>query len=63
VLRGMIQLRHTGTFMGQGPTGNQIQFASISIRRIGDGTIAEEWQVNDRFAFLQQLGVIPAPKS
>ena len=62
VLRGKIQLKHTGEFMGQAPTGNQIQFDSIIIRRIADGTIAEEWQVTDRFAFLRQLGLIPAPK-
>jgi predicted ester cyclase len=35
----------------------------ISIFRLVDGKIAENWEQLDRLALLQQLGVIPAPSA
>lgn len=43
------------------PTGRRIASTTITITRLADGKIAEEWWQEDRLSSLQQLGVIPAP--
>jgi steroid delta-isomerase-like uncharacterized protein len=52
---------HTGDFMGIPATGNQLTFLGISIGRIIDGKIVEEWTLMDMYSLFQQLGVIPSP--
>jgi predicted ester cyclase len=52
---------HAGELLGIPPTGTRVSVTSISIFRIADGKVAEEWAENDIFGMLQQLGVIPAP--
>jgi predicted ester cyclase len=42
------------------PTGNSISVEAISIFRIADGKIAEEWTVWDALGLLQQVGAVPA---
>ena len=59
VLRVIVRGRHTGPLQGIAPTGKQVEYTSIAIRRIVDGKIAEEWQTNDQLSLLQQLGVFP----
>ncbi len=54
---------HAGAMMGIPPTGKRVSVTSISIFRIADGKVAEEWAENDIFGMLQQLGVIPAPQT
>jgi predicted ester cyclase len=56
VLRVKIRGTHTGTFLGVAPTGKQVEFTNIFIRRIVDGKIAEEWQSPDMLSLLQQRG-------
>jgi predicted ester cyclase len=56
VLRVTIRGTHTGTFLGVAPTGKQVTFTNIFIRRIVDGKIVEEWQSPDLLSLLQQLG-------
>jgi steroid delta-isomerase-like uncharacterized protein len=51
---------HHGSFQGIRATGRRISLPSITIVRITNGKVAERWNVFDRYAHLQQLGVIPA---
>lgn len=51
---------HRGELMGVDPTGNSISVEAISIFRIADGKIAEEWTVWDALGLLQQVGAVPA---
>jgi ketosteroid isomerase-like protein len=52
---------HNGELMGVEPTGRPIEVEAISIFRIADGKIAEEWTVWDALGLLQQVGAVPAP--
>ena len=54
---------HKGPFMGIASTGKRVTFTGISIHRIADGKIVEEWQEWDSLGLMQQLGVIPTFKS
>jgi predicted ester cyclase/mannose-6-phosphate isomerase-like protein (cupin superfamily)/uncharacterized protein YndB with AHSA1/START domain len=51
---------HRGELMGIDPTGKPINVDAISIFRIADGKIAEEWTVWDALGLLQQVGAVPA---
>ena len=50
---------HMGLFMGNQPTGKQIQVHGIIFGRIVNGRIAEDWTLVDQMGILQQLGIIP----
>ena len=50
---------HKGELMGIPPTGKQVITSGISILRVVDGKIAEQWDSFDNLGMLQQLGVIP----
>jgi steroid delta-isomerase-like uncharacterized protein len=52
---------HLGELMGIAPTGKPISVEAISVFRIADGKIAEEWTVWDALGLLQQVGAVPAP--
>jgi steroid delta-isomerase-like uncharacterized protein len=51
-----------GTHTGHGgsfpPTGRQVEFTGITVNRMVDGKIAENWANIDNLGVLQQLGVI-----
>jgi steroid delta-isomerase-like uncharacterized protein len=51
---------HRGELMGIEATGNSIEVEAISIFRMADGKIAEEWTVWDALGLLQQVGAVPA---
>jgi len=51
---------HKGEFMGVAPTGKQVTGTGMSILRIVDGKIVEEWSQWDNLSMLQQLGIIPS---
>ena len=51
---------HRGPFMGLPPTGRTYTITVIDICRFADGRIVEHWGVPDRFALMQQLGLMPA---
>ena len=42
------------------PTGKQVEIEGITIHRIEDGKIAEEWNSYDNLSMLQQLGLAAA---
>jgi len=58
-----VWVRSTGTnsgrYSGRPPTGNRILTNDISILRIADGKIAEQWFLPDLFSLNSQLGLIP----
>jgi steroid delta-isomerase-like uncharacterized protein len=51
---------NTGTGNGFPATGKKIQMRGITIWRIVDGKIKEEWSAFDRLSLLQQAGLLPA---
>jgi predicted ester cyclase len=53
---------HQGELMRIAPTGNQVRVDRITISRIEDGKIVEEWEMYDALGMMQQLGAIPSPE-
>jgi steroid delta-isomerase-like uncharacterized protein len=51
---------HRGQLMGIDPTDRPISVEALSVFRIADGKIAEEWTVWDALGLLQQVGAVPA---
>jgi steroid delta-isomerase-like uncharacterized protein len=47
--------RHTGSFMGIPPTGNEYSIDEIHIFRIEDGRVVEHWHEFDKQRLVQQL--------
>ena len=52
---------HKGELMGIPPTGRQATVTGITINRMANGKIVEDWANFDALGMMQQLGVIPAP--
>jgi steroid delta-isomerase-like uncharacterized protein len=52
---------HQGELLGVPPTGRHVRIGGISIFRLAEGKIAEQWEQLDRLALMQQLGVLPTP--
>ena len=52
---------HRGELMGIAPTGKEVAVTGISVFRVADGRIAENWVQSDLLGLLQQLGAIPTP--
>jgi steroid delta-isomerase-like uncharacterized protein len=57
VLRGV----HSGSLLGLPATGRAFVFPIVTIFRIGDGRIAEEYQMYDGLDLLNQLGLEMVP--
>jgi steroid delta-isomerase-like uncharacterized protein len=53
---------NTGTGNGLPATGKKAQLAGITIWRIVDGKIKEEWSAFDQLSLMQQLGLLPSEK-
>ena len=53
---------HRGALMGFAPTGQQVSVEGVSISRIVNGKIAEEFSTYDALGMFRQLGVVAAPK-
>jgi steroid delta-isomerase-like uncharacterized protein len=51
-----------GTGNGLPATGKKAELAGITIWRIVDGKIKEEWSAFDQLSMMQQLGLLPANK-
>ena len=52
---------HTGDFMGIAPTGRKVDFDSLNIATLRDGTIWRHHVVMDTLTMMTQLGVVPEP--
>ena len=60
VTRYTIRGTHQGEIEEFGPpTGRQIALQGITIHRIADGKIVEEWERYDNLSLMQQLGLVP----
>jgi steroid delta-isomerase-like uncharacterized protein len=53
---------NTGTGNGLPATGKKVEQAGITIWRIVDGRIKEEWSAFDQLSMMQQLGLLPSQK-
>jgi steroid delta-isomerase-like uncharacterized protein len=61
VTRWTIRGTHQGEIEEFGPpTERQIEIKGITIHRIENGKIVEEWERYDNLSVMQQLGLIPA---
>ena len=59
VTRWTLRGTHQGEIEEFGPpTGKQIEVKGITIHRIEDGKIVEEWERYDNLSMLQQLGLV-----
>lgn len=61
VVRVTARGTHQGAIMGIPPTGKQITLSGITIFRVANGKIVEQWSNSDDLGLLQQLGVVPMP--
>jgi len=61
----VIHFRSTGTnrgsFLGNPPTGKRVRIHEMSIVRIVDGKIAEQWLLPNLLGLTQQLGITARP--
>jgi steroid delta-isomerase-like uncharacterized protein len=62
VSRWRAQGTHQGELMGIAPTGNEVAITGITIHRIEEGKIVEEWENWDALGLMQQIGAVPAPE-
>jgi steroid delta-isomerase-like uncharacterized protein len=53
---------NTGTGNNLPATGNKVELAGITIWRILDGKVKEEWSAFDQLSIMQQLGLAPINK-
>jgi len=53
---------NTGTGNGLPATGKKAELAGITIWRIVNGKIKEEWSAFDQLSMMQQLGLLPSQK-
>jgi steroid delta-isomerase-like uncharacterized protein len=60
VHRYVISGTHKGEFMGIPATGKEVVLTGMTLARVADGKIAEEWTQVDMLGLMQQLGVVPA---
>ena len=50
--------RHVASFMGETPTGNDVELTGISIYQVKAGRIVADWVIPDNLGFLMQIGVL-----
>ena len=49
---------HKGKYQGIEPTGKRVTVTGITISRIEDGKVVEEWEEVHRLGLLKQLGMV-----
>ena len=59
-IRWRMHGRHTGEYMGVPATGKVITTPGMSMYRIVDGKVVDDWNVMDMLGAMQQLGVVPS---
>jgi steroid delta-isomerase-like uncharacterized protein len=58
ISRWTVHGTHRGPFAGLEPTGRRIEVRGISIHRIIDGQIVENWHGVDKLGMLRQIGAV-----
>jgi steroid delta-isomerase-like uncharacterized protein len=61
VTRWTSSATHQGELMGIPATGNQTGVSGITISRVSEGKLVEDWNNWDTLGLMRQLGVIPEP--
>ena len=56
--RFLVEVDHTGEYLGVPPSGKRVSFTGMALYRIRDGRIAETWLHLDGLSFLGQIGAI-----
>ncbi len=51
---------HHGPWLGIPPTGKPVSIRMMTVHRIQDGKIVEDWVLAESLGLLQQLGVLPS---
>lgn len=51
--------KHTGELLGIAPTGKEAVVSGLTLSRVANGKIVEEWTNWDTLGMLQQIGAIP----
>jgi steroid delta-isomerase-like uncharacterized protein len=51
---------HRGMFRELAPTGKRVTFTGMTLYRLAEGKIAEQWTVEDGIGLYQQLGLLRA---
>jgi steroid delta-isomerase-like uncharacterized protein len=62
VTRWTSSATHQGELMGIPATGNRTGVSGITISRISEGKLVEDWNNWDTLGLMRQLGVIPEPE-
>jgi steroid delta-isomerase-like uncharacterized protein len=60
VVRWTVRATHKGALRNIPATGKPVKWTGITIVRIADGKIVEQWQETDQLGLMQQLGAIPS---
>ena len=50
---------HDGDLMGVAPTGKQVTVSGLTLSRLANGKVVEEYTNWDTFGMMQKLGVVP----
>jgi steroid delta-isomerase-like uncharacterized protein len=51
---------HRGALFGIPPTGKEVTVTNITLYRMAEGRVIEQWGVTDSLGLLQQLGITPS---
>jgi steroid delta-isomerase-like uncharacterized protein len=63
VARWTMRGRHTGPYAGSGPTGREVAMIGMSLHRIENDRIVEEWEFSDDTGLLESIGFTFVPPS
>ena len=58
--RWTVRMTHSGELMGVPATGKSVSFSGITLLRLENGKIAEEWSNWDGIGLLEQIGALPS---
>ena len=61
VARWRSRATHQGDYMGNPPSGKEVEFTGISFYRIEGGKITQSWNIEDQFGLMRQIGAIGEP--
>jgi predicted ester cyclase len=59
-LRYRLRGTHSGPYLGVAPTGLGFDVEGLTLLRVADGRVAEEWHAPTELAILRQLGAVKA---
>ena len=59
VVRWQMQGTHTADLFGMPPTNKAVTVNGISVVRVANGKIVEDWVSEDTMGMMRQLGVVP----